>query len=61
VVKEGMWDDPEMVGSFENTMRAVAEAAGGLPIEVQLMDRMLDVRRGGWRKRQGPGTEGLRD
>jgi hypothetical protein len=44
VVKEGIWDKPDMVASFDEIGRAVAPSIGGLPIEVRLVNNDRDVK-----------------
>ena len=38
VVKEGVWDDPQMQAGFEQIGRKLAPSVGGLPIKVRLID-----------------------
>lgn len=44
VVKEGSWDQPALVSSFEETAREAAPSIGGLPVHVRLMDKYRDVK-----------------
>jgi hypothetical protein len=44
VVKEGIWDKPDMVASFDEIARAVAPSIGGFPIEVRLVNNDRDVK-----------------
>lgn len=45
VVKDGAWDDPAMVASFEKIAREVAPSVGGLPIHLHLSNTNLDVKK----------------
>ena len=38
VVKEGVWNDPAMVASFEEIGPGIAPSVGGFPIQVRLID-----------------------
>lgn len=38
VVREGAWNQPEMISSFEDVGRQVAPSVGGFPIKVRMMD-----------------------
>lgn len=44
VVKEGSWDQPDMVSTFDEMGREVAPALGGFPIEIQLENKNRDVK-----------------
>jgi hypothetical protein len=44
VVKEGIWDKPDMVSSFDEMGREVAPEVGGFPIQVQLLNKDLEVK-----------------
>ncbi len=43
VVQDGIWNQPEMLSSFEELAREVAPAVGGLPIQVRLVDTKGNV------------------
>jgi len=43
VVKDGIWNQPEMVTSFEALGREVAPSVGGFPIELRLLSEALSV------------------
>lgn len=45
MVVEGAWDNPVKVSNFEDIARNVASAAGGLPIRLQLMNSVHDVKK----------------
>lgn len=44
VVKEGIWDQPEMVASFDEIGRSAAPSIGGFPIEVRLVNKERDLK-----------------
>jgi hypothetical protein len=43
VVQDGVWNQPGMLSSFEELAREAAPAAGGFPLQVQLVDSKMDV------------------
>lgn len=45
VVHYGVWDQPEMISSFEEIGREIAPAVGGFPIKVRLVDAAKNVKR----------------
>ncbi len=45
VVNDGVWERPEAVAGFERLARQVAPAAGGLPIEVRLLNGQMEPRK----------------
>lgn len=45
VVGDGVWDDAEMVASFEKIARAAAPAVDGLPIKLHLENTSLEVKK----------------
>lgn len=45
VLPEGQWNSPPAVASFEEIGRRIAPSAGGLPIEVRLVDSAWHVRK----------------
>ena len=45
VVKEGIWNDPAMVASFEEIGRGIAPSVGGFPIQVRLIDSGREVKK----------------
>ena len=45
VVKDGVWDNPAMVASFEAIARREASTVGGLPITMHLVNASLDVKK----------------
>jgi hypothetical protein len=44
VVKEGIWDKPDMVAGFDEVARGAAPLIGGFPIEVRLLNKDRDVK-----------------
>ena len=45
VVNDGVWEDPDMLKSFEEVVRQLAPAIGGLPIKIQMMDAAGEVKK----------------
>jgi len=45
VVGKAAWDDPKMVGDFEETVRQAAPAVGGLPVRLRLVNNVLEVKK----------------
>lgn len=45
VVGKAAWDDPEIVGYFEKTVRQAAPAVGGLPVRLRLVNNVLEVKK----------------
>jgi len=45
VVKDGIWNDRAMVGSFEEIGRLIAPAVGGFPLKVRLMNSDREVKK----------------
>jgi hypothetical protein len=45
VVKEGFWEEPENVATFEKITRQVASSAGGLPIKLRLLNNTLETKK----------------
>ena len=44
VVKEGSWNDPSLVSSFEDLGRQTASSIGGFPVQVRMMDKNREVK-----------------
>jgi hypothetical protein len=44
VVKEGIWDKPEMVATFDEMGREMAPKVGGFPITVRLLNKNRDLK-----------------
>jgi hypothetical protein len=44
VVKDGIWDKPEMVASFDEMAREVAPSIGGFPVAVRLLNKQKAVK-----------------
>ena len=42
-VKDGVWNEPGKLSTFEEIAREVADSVGGLPVKLQLMDSKEDV------------------
>ena len=45
VTNEGFWDKPEAIAGFERVARQVAAAAGGLPIQVRLLNAEMETKK----------------
>jgi len=44
IVKEGIWNQPAMVASFEEFGRQIAPSVGGFPIELRLLNKAREVK-----------------
>jgi len=44
-VKEGAWDQPDMVSSFDEIGREIAPSIGGFPIQLHLMNKTREVKK----------------
>ena len=44
VVQEGVWDQPAAVATLDRLVRQIASSAGGLPIELRLLDREMAIK-----------------
>lgn len=44
IVKEGSWDQPTNVASFEIIVQQIAPLIGGYPVQVQLLNKNYDVK-----------------
>jgi hypothetical protein len=44
VVKEGIWDKPDMIASFDEMGREVAPPLGGFPIQVRLINKNREIK-----------------
>jgi hypothetical protein len=44
VVQEGVWDQPAAIATLDRLVRQIAPAVGGLPVELRLLDRDMDVK-----------------
>jgi hypothetical protein len=44
VVQDGLWDQPAAIATLDRLVRQLAPAAGGLPVELRLLDRAMDIR-----------------
>jgi hypothetical protein len=45
VVQEGLWDELAAIATLDRLVRRVAPAAGGLPVELRLLDREMAIRK----------------
>jgi|SRR5579871_1031073 len=45
VVNAGVWDYPEAVAGFEDLVRRVAPSVGGLPIQLRLLDSLMETKK----------------
>jgi hypothetical protein len=45
VVKEGAWNQPEMITAFEEIGRQIAPSVGGFPIKVRLIDSQRETKK----------------
>jgi hypothetical protein len=44
VVQEGLWNEPAVTATLERLVRQIAPTVGGLPIELRLLDRNMDIK-----------------
>jgi hypothetical protein len=44
VVQDGLWDQPAAVATLDRLVRQVAPSVGGLPVELRLLDRSMDIK-----------------
>jgi hypothetical protein len=44
VVQDGFWNEPAVTATLQRLVRQIAPAVGGLPIEVRLLDRNMDIK-----------------
>jgi hypothetical protein len=44
VVQEGLWNEPAVTATLERLVRQTASSVGGLPIEMRLLDRNMDIK-----------------
>jgi hypothetical protein len=45
VVKDGAWNQPEMISSFEDIGRQIAPSVGGFPIKVRMMTTESEIKK----------------
>jgi len=45
VVKEGAWDQPDMVSSFDEIGREIAPSIGGFPVRLRLLNKAREVKK----------------
>jgi len=45
VVNDGVWDRPDAVAGFERLVRQVASSAGGLPVQLRLLNSEMEPRK----------------
>jgi hypothetical protein len=43
VVQEGAWDQPAVVATLDRLVRQIAASAGGLPVELRLLNREMEI------------------
>jgi hypothetical protein len=43
VVQEGAWDQPAVVATLDRLVRRIAATAGGLPVELRLLNRDMEI------------------
>ncbi len=43
IIKQGLWDQPGILSSFEEVGREVAPSIGGFPIQVRLMNKTREI------------------
>jgi hypothetical protein len=44
VVQDGLWNEPAVTATLERLVRQIAPSVGGLPIELRLLDRDMDIK-----------------
>jgi len=44
VVQDGLWDQPAAIATLDRLVRQLAPSVGGLPIELRLLDRAMDIK-----------------
>jgi len=44
VVQDGLWERPEAIATLDRLVRQVAPSVGGLPVELRLLDRNMDIK-----------------
>jgi hypothetical protein len=44
VVQEGLWNEPAVTATLERLVRQIAPSVGGLPVELRLLDRNMDIK-----------------
>jgi hypothetical protein len=44
VVQDGLWDQPAAIATLDRLARQLAPSVGGLPIELRLLDRAMDIK-----------------
>ena len=45
VLKEGVWDKPTSVATYQRVAREVAPSVGGVPIELRLLNTSLETKK----------------
>jgi hypothetical protein len=45
VVQEGAWDQPAVVATLDRLVRQIAVSAGGLPVELRLLNREMEIKK----------------
>ena len=44
VVQDGLWNEPAVTATLERLVRQIAPSVGGLPVELRLLDRTMDIK-----------------
>ncbi|MEI9972128.1 MAG: hypothetical protein WDO73_08745 [Ignavibacteriota bacterium] len=44
VVQDGLWDQPAVLATLDKLVRRIAPSVGGLPIELRMLDRNMDIK-----------------
>jgi hypothetical protein len=44
VVQDGLWDQPAAMATLDRLVRQIAPSVGGLPVELRLLDRTMDIK-----------------
>jgi hypothetical protein len=44
VVQEGLWEQPAVFAALDRLVRQIAPSVGGLPVELRLLNRDMDIR-----------------
>lgn len=44
VVQDGLWNEPAAAATLERLVRQIAPSVGGLPIELRLLDRNMEIK-----------------
>jgi hypothetical protein len=44
VVQDGLWEQPAAIATLDRLVRQIAPSVGGLPVELRLLDRAMDIK-----------------